>query len=338
MRKPRILPLLAAVVLTLPLASCGSSYSSDSNAAASPGYAMKEEYHDYDYEMPAEAEAAYDEDMGMSAASTASSSGTQNDLSERKIIRTATVNFETTGYEGFLEALNACVTSRGGYVESSETYGGGVYSSYTTRSASITVRVPASQYDEFMSSVVQIGAMTYRSESKDDVTMSYIDIESHIRALETEYETLIEILDKAESLEDVILLQSRISEVNYELDSYKSQLRKYDDLISYCTVYVHVNEVRRETVPNEKTLTFGERIATGLRENFLDIGEGFSDFAVWFITSLPYLLIWAVIIVIAVLVIRAIIRSRRKKKEKKAVEDYLRSQNHETKEPPQDGR
>ena len=43
-------------------------------------------------------------------------------------------------------------------------------------------------------------------------------------------------------------------------------------------------------------------------------------------------------IVIAVLVIRAIIRSRRKKKEKKAVEDYLRSQNHETKEPPQDGR
>ena len=335
MKKQRILSLLAAVALTLPLASCGSSYASDNGmVSSSPSYA-KEDYV-YDQTFEEAAPAAYD-DMGMSA-NAASSPEAQNDLSERKIIRTATVNFETTGYEAFLESLNACVTSRGGYVESSETYGGGVYSSYYSRSASVTVRIPASQYDAFMASVVEIGAMTYRSESKDDVTMSYIDIESHIRALETEYATLLEILDKAESLEDVILLQNRISEVNYELDSYKSQIRKYDDLISYCTIYIHVNEVLRETVPNERTLTFGERIVTGLRENVLDIGEGFADFAVWFVTSLPYILIWAVVIVAIIFIVRAIIRSHRKNKEKKAIENYLRSQNNETKEPSQDGR
>ena len=336
MKKQRILSLLAAVALTLPLASCGSSYASDNNMVASSQSYAKEEYA-YDYAYDAEAPAMYEAEMGVPGSSSSSTSA-QNDLSERKIIRTATVNFETTGYEEFLNALNVCVSQKGGYVESSETYGGGIYSSYTTRSASITVRVPASQYDAFMSSVVEIGAMTYRSESKDDVTMSYIDIESHIRALETEYTTLLEILEKAESLEDVILLQSRISEVNYELDSYKSQLRKYDDLISYCTIYIHVNEVYRTTTPNEKTLTFGDRIVTGLRENLLDIGEGFADFAVWFVTSLPYILIWAVVIVAIVFIVRAIIRSYRKKKEKKAIENYMRSQNNETKEPSQDGR
>ena len=335
MKKQRILSLLAAITLTLPLASCSSSSPEFNSYTGS--YAKSDAAYDYAY--PEEAEMAWeDADVGMSGYDSAPSPDPSNDLSERKIIRTATVNFETTGYEAFLESLNTCVADAGGYIESSETYGGGIYSSYSSRSASITVRVPASRYDAFMSSVTEIGAMTYRSESKDDVTMSYIDVESHIRALETEYSTLLEILDKAESLEDVILLQNRISEVNYELDSYKSQLRKYDDLISYCTIHIGVNEVRRETLPDERTLTFGERIVTGLRENFLDIGEGAADFAVWFVTSIPYLLIWAVVIAVIVLVIRAIMKKYRRKKEQKALEDYMRSQNNETKEPPHDGR
>ena len=181
-----------------------------------------------------------------------------------------------------------------------------------------------------MESVCGLGAVTHRSESREDVTMGYVDTESRIRALETEYQTLLDILDKAESLDDVILLQSRISEINYELDSYKSQLRKYDDLISYCTVYISVSEVWRESTPNEKTLTFGEKIAVGLRENLADIGEDFSDFAVWFVTSLPYLLIWAIIIAAVVLIVRAIVRRYKKKKEKKLIEAYLRSQKNET--------
>ena len=113
------------------------------------------------------------------------------------------------------------------------------------------------------------------------------------------------------------------------MDSYKSQLRKYDDLISYCTVRISVREVWRETVPDGRTQTFGERIATGLKENLLDIGEGFSDFAVWFVTSLPYLLIWAVVIAAVVLIVRAVIRRHRKKKEQKLIESYIRSQEHE---------
>lgn len=336
MKTKRILSVLAAVCLTLSLASCSGSSLSDDN-----GYSAKTESapsYAPDYPME-ESEMAWDGDVGMNqSGSAAPSQKADNDLAERKIIRKATVNFETTEYESFLEALNACVAGAGGYVESSETYGGGIYSDYYSRNAAVTVRIPAGRYDAFMASVVGIGAMTYRSESKDDVTMSYIDVESHIRALETEYTTLLEILDRAESLEDVIMLQSRISDINYQLDSYKSQLRKYDDLISYCTVFINVNEVRRTTPPNESTLTFGQRIATGLSENFHDIGEGFADFTVWFVTSLPYILIWAVIIAAIVLIIRAIIRRTRRKKEQKAIEAYMRSQNDETKEPPRDGR
>ena len=123
--------------------------------------------------------------------------------------------------------------------------------------------------------------------------------------------------------------QSRISELNYQMDSYKSQLRKYDDLISYCTVHIYVNEVWRESVPNARTITFGERIVLGLKDNLKDIGEGFENFAVWFVTSLPYLLIWAVVIAAAVLIIRAIVKRHKKKKEQKLIDAYIRSRENE---------
>jgi len=320
--------LVLAVAVILSLASCSSSSPSnyakaesaayDADMAYSGGWGAAEEAYD-DY-------AEYD-----SPAPSAEKAEVSNDLASRKIIKNADLQFETTAYDEFLASLNACVGQYGGYTESSETYGGGIYSSYrSSRSAYVTLRIPADRYDGFMETVSGLGAVTHRSESAEDVTMSYVDTESRLRALETEYETLLEILDKAESLEDVILLQSRISDLNYQMDSYKSQLRKYDDLISYCTVRVSVNEVWRETVPDGRAMTFGERIASGLKENLLDIGEGFSDFAVWFVTSLPYLLIWAVVIACVILIIRAVIRRHKQRKEKKLVEAYIRSRENET--------
>ena len=325
MKRCRLFAFVLVVAVILSLASCSSSSPSnyakaesaayDADMAYTGGWGAAEEAY-------AEAPAAYDPSSEKVEAS--------NDLASRKIIKNADLSFETTAYDEFLASLTACVGQFGGYTEASETYGGGVYSSYrSSRSAYVTLRIPADRYDGFMETVCGLGAVTHRSESTEDVTMSYTDTESRVRALETEYQTLLDILAKAESLEDVILLQSRISDVNYQLDSYKSQLRKYDDLISYCTVYVDVSEVRRESTQSEYTMTFGERIVSGLRENLLDIGEDASDFAVWFVTSLPYLLIWAVVIAAVVLIVRAIFRSHRKKKEKRQLEAYLRSQSNE---------
>ncbi len=253
-------------------------------------------------------------------------SNTQSDLANRKIIKTARLTFQTEIYDDFITNLRNIIASHGGYIESSEMYGGDIYAAHNDRSSYIKVRVPQSSYDVFMSTICDMGTLTYRSEGSEDVTMSYVDIESHIRALESEYAALLEILDKATSLDDVIQLQSRISEVNYRLDSYKSQIRKYDDLISYCTVNITVQEVYR-TVAIESKMTFGEKIANGLEKTFLDITDDASEFTIWFVTSLPYLLIWAVIIVLVIIVIKLIIKSVKKKTEEKKVNNILKQIN-----------
>ena len=321
MKKSKIIAIAAVLLSTVQIVSCSSSYkSSDMNS-------MDVE-RDYMYSEPLEAYSfgtAY-ADGSEVYEETYESGSVNNDLSQRKIIKSASLQFQTQTYDDFVKAMEGCISSYGGYIESSEQYGNTIYSTNSSRSSYITARIPADNYERFMSDACNMGTLTYRSESSNDVTMNYVDVESHINALETEYDALIEILEKAASLDDVIQLQSRISEVNYQLDTYKSQLRKYDDLISYCTVRIDINEVYRE-VPLESTMTFGEKIRNGLEETFIDIGEDFSEFSIWFITSLPYIIIWAVIIAAAVIIIKKLYIKGKKKREIRQIEKQLKQIN-----------
>ena len=254
----------------------------------------------------------------------------ENDLTQRKIIKTANLEYETKTYDEFMESLNREITTCGGYIASQSARGGGEYSAMTQRYSYMTVRIPASGYDRFMEKAAQMGSLLYKSENSEDVTMNYVDTESHIRALETEYEALLTILEKAGDLNDVIKLQSRITEVNYQLDTYKSQLRKYDDLIAYCTVHITVNEVFRESPKNVEVLTFGERIAAAMEDTFLDIADDAQDFTVDFLAALPYLMIWAVILAAAVLILRVILKKIRRRYEIRRLEQLCRKAQENT--------
>lgn len=289
------------LVLMIPFSSCSSKSVNDTAAATSEAF--------YDEEFEVE----YVMDGASSIASDYENGSADNDLSERKIIKTADLSYQTQTYDEFINALEKCIDSHGGYIESSELSGNSMYSSRKNRNAYIIARVPADKYDSFLGEACELGTLTRKSERKDDVTMSYVDVESHIKALNAEYDSLIALMEKAESLTDVIELQTRLTEVNYQLDSYKSQLRKYDDLISYCTVNIDVNEVIRETIP-EREMSFGDRVVTGLEDTFSTIGESAVDFAVWFIVALPYIAIWAAVIALVMVIIKLLINRKHKGK------------------------
>ena len=341
MKTGKIRTLLLALPLILQLTSCGTAMESAdmmvTNKVSAPGAAAF-----YDADISAEAEFGFAADVvSTGAASADGTAAPANDLSERKIIKTANIRFETKTYDGFLTEMSACIRQHGAYIESEESYGGGVYDTYSTRSAYLTVRVPLDAYDSFMTQACTIGSVTYKSENSSDVTMAYVDTESRIKSLETEYDALLAILEKATKLEDVISLQSRISEVTYELETYKSQLRKYDDLISYCTVHIDVHEVEKVT-PNVREMTFGEKLRGGLSDTFEDIADDASAFALWFITSLPYFVLWAVFITAAVLLLRLLIERYKKRRIRKMIDRQLgrmqppaEQESHETNEPTQ---
>lgn len=235
---------------------------------------------------------------------------------QRKLIKTVSMSVETKEFDAMMSAVENRLLSLGGYIESSDIYNGSSYSGYrSSRNASMVLRVPQDRLEEFLKEVSDIGNVTRRSDSVEDVTLAYVDLESHRDALRTEQTRLLELLEKAESLEDVLTIEERLTSVRYQLESMESQLRTMDNQVNFSTVYLDVAEVRELTPVAEEGIR--QRIAGGFMESLSDIAEGAEELFVWFIVNLPHLVIWAVVLLLVIFGVR---KCRRRRKARRAAE------------------
>lgn len=277
MKKRIISVFFTAIILLLLLAGCGSA-SKDAYSASS--VTVEEGYYETDYNdyATADAEEAYENsDSGAEQVETKDTS--------RKLITTVSMSVQTKAFDTFVAAMQENLNSFGGYIEHSELN----YDSESNRMADYTIRVPADKLSEFIGEFNENGTITSRTEDVKDVTLEYVDVQSHVSALRTEEEALLKILASAETVEDTITVQSRLSEVRYEIESYESQIRTYDNLVDYATVDLYLREVDREASALEKT-TVWSKIGTNLSENLYNIGEFFKNLFVFLVSSAPVFL------------------------------------------------
>ena len=134
-----------------------------------------------------------------------------------------------------------------------------------------------------------------------------------MNALQTEEARLLELMEQAETMADLLEIEARLTDVRYELERVTSQLRVYDNLVDYATIYLGIDEVTEYTPVEEETLW--QRISGGFVRSLKGLGETLLDVAVWLIVNLPYLVVLAAIAWAVIAIIR---RLRRKKAVKKA--------------------
>lgn len=235
--------------------------------------------------------------------------------SNRKLIRTVSMDVETEDFDGLMEKLENRVKELKGYIENSNIRGNARYDE--SRRSSMTIRIPSSELDNFVNEVAEISNITRKSESVEDITLNYVDVESRKKALEIEQERLLALLEKAESVEDIISVESRLSEVRYELQSYASRLLVYDNQVEYSTINLNVNEVKRLTPQEEPTIW--ERIATGFVDNLEGALKLLENIAVGVLVLIPYWGIFVLMIVLAVVVCKAIYKMQKGKEVKKKI-------------------
>ncbi len=311
----RIITGLLTAGMILSLSACGSS--------AGGKYGISD-LKDADFAVSNETQAApaeqfyYDSDSsgfgtdsyGTENAGTSDTTVTEEGAvnaaaTERKLIKNVDMNVETREYDKLLSAVENKVTELGGYIESLDAYNGSSYYNYrSTRNANMTIRIPKDRLDDFLNTVSDLGNVTSRTENVQDVTLTYVDLESHRDALKTEQERLLQLLEQAESIEDIITIEQRLSDVRYQLESMESQLRSYDNQVDYSTVYLYIDEVEVYTPVEEETTW--ERISAGFMDSLKSIGEGIKEAAIWFVIHIPYLVIWAVVILIIILILKKI--------------------------------
>ena len=221
---------------------------------------------------------------------TADSSATSV-TTNRKLIRKLHLEVETETYDELFANVQQMVAQCGGYVESMDAntrYGS------TSRYATMVIRVPADQLDHFAADVAEASNVVYRSESTNDVTLSYVDMESRKAALLVEQERLMALLEQAGSLEEILQIETRLTEVRYELESIESQLRTYDNLVDYATVTLSISEVKVLTDVEEEEKGFWETIGEGFLDSVSGLWNGIKKVFSFLLIASPYLLIFVI--------------------------------------------
>lgn len=294
MKVRKWLAFLLAAVLLVSLTACGGN-SAGSDAA----------------EMEYAAEAPAGMENGLTTDSQASSAEVLPE--NRKLIKTVRMEAETEALDDMLSALDGKITELGGYVENREVYNGSTYAQRRYRNASLTIRIPTETVSGFVEHVSGISNIVSSNESVEDITLQYVDTESRVAALEVEQERLLALLEQAESLEDLLEIEDRLTDVRYELENYSSRLRTYDNKVNYATVYLDITEVQEYTPVAEETLW--QRISGGFMASLKGIGNGIVEFLVWVLVNSPYLVLYGVIAVLVILIVRKHRKPKKKKPE-----------------------
>lgn len=311
---------MVCVVAGLLMAGCGASSSKSTDTADNM-------YQETVTETMAGASAApalgampdVSEEMGVSEHENPQE---ENDLEEtdikesRKLIKTVDMSVETKQFDAFFSMIEARVEKLGGYIERSDVFGSSYRGGDSRRNASVTARIPIEQVDAFVGGVSKECNVLNKSEYVEDVTLRYTDLESRKKVLSVEQDRLMELLAKAESMDAIVALEQRLSEIRYELESYESQLRVFDNQIAYSTVSMDISEAEVFTPVTEDG--FFEQVEKGFRSNLSRLASGLRAFAVWFLSSIPLLLFWgAVIGLIVFVIVKSLKWSDRRAKEKR---------------------
>ena len=212
------------------------------------------------------------------------------------------------------EKLGALIEQYGGFIESSSVRGVNIYNrgSYGRRSADYTVRIPSKNFSTLMNELPGIGNVPYTHTYTENITAQYYDAQARLTAYETQEQSLLAMLEKAETVEDIINIEDKLTDVRYNIDSVKSRLTNWDRQVSYSTVNLSVEEVV-EYSPEAK-ISYGERLWLSLKNGLQSVGDFFSDFLVWLVGALPALVILAVLIIVLLPLLRKWSRRSREKR------------------------
>lgn len=293
----RGLTLLAALLLLLGLMSgCGGGGDTASSTAVSEDMVVTEEAMD---------SGSYGGNMAAQMPESAEGEDGGDRLRNAKMIYTADLTVETTAFDDAAASLRQMVEDMGGYFETASLYNrGGDY-----RSAYYTVRVPADQFQNLLTQVGELCHVVRKEESGDDISEQYYDTESRLITQQTKLERLQTLLAQAESMEDIITIESAISDTELAIEQLTGTLRQYDSLVDYSTVNITLEEVYKLSNAQEPPTSFASRLGQAF-------ASGWNGF-VGFLEAMVMILAYAWVPVVVVLAVGGIVLWRVLKKRKK---------------------
>lgn len=335
--KKRLSLILAVILVMVCLTGCGgaakdsAAYESGTTTGGFYGGAPEASEESFDMD----ADYSYTTDTSSGEPGSAIISGVQVDMSE-KIIYTAYADIETIDFDGSVEKVYGLLEQYNAFIENSyitgKSYSTEFYGHQSYRIAEFTIRVPREYYSALTSSLDTLGNVISINSSVDNITSQYIDTQSRLETYRIEEDRLLAMLEKATTVEEMIAIEARLSEVRYNIESLTSQLKNWDNKVNYSTVTIYINEVKELTVQVPVQRTYWQEIGDGLKDTMSDIGRFFKNFFKFIIVNFPVIIILAVIAAAVIVIFRKATKKDRARVKEIMAENKAKIETEETEE------
>ena len=316
----RAIELCACLVLVLGLAGLGSHMLKGAGSAdrapleqaylAESGGAM-----DSSYDMNSEAPAAMEEEavLAEDSASAASALPADTDQAEieRKIVKNWSLDLEVEDFDAAWQEIERIAASYGGYVVSGYTNGS---ADDPYRSGHISIRVAADRAEQAVDEISALGELETNDFSSQDVTSDYYDLAARLTAYEAQEQRLLEMYDAANSVAEMLEIEDQLGTVRAQIESLQGSINYYDQLtaLSLIEIYLHTPSDYGQGLEPKGWDGFKGKMKSNFLTGLNNTLDGLAGILVWLARALPFLIVLAVVVIVAVTLIR-----RRRAKPKK---------------------
>lgn len=298
--------LAAAILLCTSLVSCGAAAGKNESS-----YYDRMEDNFYAETTAAGYDIGYLEPSAAGDSYKSESTGdTADTVREEKLVYTASVTLESEDFEAASDALHQKIASLGGIIVSENAYNLNK-KGYGGRSMDMTVRIPQENYETFLAGLSDICNVAAVNRYVENLTERYYDNENRLKSYRIQEERLFAMLEKAESVTEMLEIESRLCDVQYQIEALTNTQRTIDNDVRYSTFNLTLTEVKKFTTPEPET--FGDKFKEAVGGSVESFGVFSENLLFFFIYVLPYLLCIAVVVVIVLVIVKV----SKKKKEKK---------------------
>jgi Domain of unknown function (DUF4349) len=158
-----------------------------------------------------------------------------------QVVKTAALRLSVKRgeFDATIDEAGAITAGLGGFVVSSSASQG---SEQRLVRGTIVVRVPARSYDEAIEALRALGKVESRTESGQDVSQEYVDLGARIRQLQAVESQLLELLDRADTVQAALSVQRQLSQIQLDLERARGRLQYLDDRIAFATISLEIHE------------------------------------------------------------------------------------------------
>jgi uncharacterized protein with ACT and thioredoxin-like domain len=203
-----------------------------------------------------------------------------------KVIKTGTMSLEVNSIEDALDNVKTKIREMNGEITYIHHYSGD-----SSNYANLTIKIPSENYEELLSELGKIGEETNSSTNTTDVTEEYIDLQARLNMLEDKRDAYTNLLDKAETVEDILKVERELERVVYEIESIIGRMNYIDNQVAMSTLDLRLRE---KAVTEFHGVNFFDKIAFAIKDGFnsmLNFSVNFLTVVVWLIPFIPFILI-----------------------------------------------